>query len=60
MKLFKTDIVLVEKGKASEAYTLLQKAKIKTYTSGRFRFDINTAVITLAVVGLAILLFTLI
>jgi flavin-dependent dehydrogenase len=55
-KQMKTEVVLVEKGKAIEAHILLNKAGIKTAGAARFKFDFNTAVVTAAATMLACLL----
>ena len=49
----KTEIVLVEKGKQAEATKLLQQNGFTVFGPMRFRFDINTAVVT--VLALAVI-----
>jgi len=48
-KNMKTEVVLVEKGRAIEAHVLLNKSGIKTAGAAKFRFDANTAIVTAAV-----------
>ena len=52
----KTDIILVEKGKGTEAYLLLEQRGFKTYGKQRLRWDWKTAVITAAVLSVLFIL----
>lgn len=49
----KTDVVIIDKGKREEATSLLQKSGFTVYGPMRFRFDVNTAVVT--AIGTAVL-----
>lgn len=53
----KTEIVLVEKGKREEATNLLQKNGFTVFGPMRFRFDINTAIVTFIVTVLLAFIF---